>query len=64
VAQGKIETSDPVAKTKALFSAYQGTVAQARIQNDIELLRDFKHVANELLGVKRKKRREAAAAAR
>ena len=61
-AQGAIETSDPVAKAKALFSSYQGTVAQARIQNDIELLREFKHVAKELLGVKRMKRAKAAIA--
>ena len=59
-AQGLIETADPVARTKALFSSYQGTVAKARIQNDIELLRDFKHVAMELLGVNQAK---AAAAA-
>lgn len=52
VAQGMIETADPVARAKALFSSYQGTIAQARIQNDIELLREFKHVAKELLGVK------------
>jgi TetR/AcrR family transcriptional regulator, transcriptional repressor for nem operon len=52
-AQRLIETADPVTKAQALFSSYQGTVAQARIQNDIELLRDFKHVAKELLGVKR-----------
>jgi TetR/AcrR family transcriptional regulator, transcriptional repressor for nem operon len=51
--QGLIETAHPVAKAQALFSSYQGTVAQARIQNDIEPLRDFKHVAKELLGVKR-----------
>ena len=55
-AQDAIVTSDPVAKARALFSSYQGTVAQARIQNDIELLRDFKNVAKELLGVKRSKR--------
>ena len=61
-AHGAIETSDPVAKAKALFSSYQGTVAQARIQNDIELLREFKHVAKELLGVKRMKRAKAAIA--
>jgi len=52
-AQGVIETSNPAAKARALFSSYQGTVAQARIQNDIELLRDFKQVAKEILGVKR-----------
>ena len=61
-AQDAIVTSDPVAKARALFSSYQGTVAQARIQNDIELLRDFKNVAKELLGVKRSKRAETAIA--
>ena len=61
-AQEAIVTSDPVAKAKALFSSYQGTVAQARIQNDIELLRDFKNVAKELLGVKRSKRAETVVA--
>ena len=52
-AQGLIDTADPVAKAKALFSSYQGTVAQARIQNDIELLREFKNIAREVLGVKK-----------
>jgi len=52
-AQGLIETADPAKKAQALFSSYQGTVAQARIQKDIELLRDFKHVSREILGVKR-----------
>src|SRR5215470_2791222 len=51
--QGLIETADPVAKAQALFSSYQGTIAQARIQNDMDLIRDFKHVAREVLGVKR-----------
>jgi TetR/AcrR family transcriptional repressor of nem operon len=51
-AQGLIDAPDPVAKAKALFSCYQGTMAQARIQNDIELLREFKHVAKDVLGVK------------
>src|SRR5947209_17493891 len=51
--QGMIDTLDPAKKAQALFSSYQGTVAQARIQKDIELLRDFKYVARELLGVKR-----------
>src|SRR6476661_8552032 len=36
-AQGLIVARDPEAKAKALFACYQGTVAQARIQNDIEL---------------------------
>jgi TetR/AcrR family transcriptional repressor of nem operon len=51
-AQGLIDAPDPVAKAKALFSCYQGTMAQARIQNDIELLREFKQVAKDVLGVK------------
>ena len=52
-AQGLIEAPDPVAKAKALFSCYQGTMAQARIQNDVDLLREFKQVAMDVLGVKR-----------
>jgi TetR/AcrR family transcriptional repressor of nem operon len=50
-AQGLIDAPDPGAKAKALFSCYQGTMAQARIQNDVELLREFKDVAKEVLGV-------------
>jgi TetR/AcrR family transcriptional regulator, transcriptional repressor for nem operon len=51
-AQGLIDAPDPVAKAKALFSCYQGTMAQARIQNDIELLRQFKEVARDVIGVR------------
>src|SRR5206468_7408112 len=51
-AQGLIDAPDPVAKAKVLFSCYQGTMAQARIQNDIELLREFKEVAKDVLSVK------------
>lgn len=54
-AQGLIEAPDPEAKARALFACYQGTMAQARIQNDIELLREFKTVAKDVLGVKRAK---------
>ena len=52
-AQGLIDAPDPEAKGRALFACYQGTVAQARIQNDVELLQGFKHVAKDVLGVKR-----------
>ena len=52
-AEGLIDAPDPVAKARALFSCYQGMMAQARIQNDIELLRGFKEVAMGVLGVKR-----------
>jgi TetR/AcrR family transcriptional regulator, transcriptional repressor for nem operon len=51
-AQGLIEAPDPEAKARALFACYHGTLAQARIQNDLELIRDFKHVARDVLGVK------------
>ena len=51
--QGLIDAPDPEAKARALFACYQGTVAQARIQNDVELLREFKQVARDVLGVKR-----------
>jgi TetR/AcrR family transcriptional repressor of nem operon len=51
-AQGLIDAPNPEAKARALFACYQGTVAQARIQNDIELLREFKDVARTVLGVK------------
>jgi TetR/AcrR family transcriptional regulator, transcriptional repressor for nem operon len=52
-AQGLIVSRDPEAKAKALFACYQGTVAQARIQNDLDLLRQFKQTARDVLGVKR-----------
>ena len=52
-AQGLIEAPDPEAKARALFACYQGTLAQARIQNDLKLLREFKYCARQVLGVKR-----------
>ena len=51
-AQGLIDAPNPEAKARALFACYQGTVAQARIQNDVQLLREFKDVARTVLGVK------------
>jgi TetR/AcrR family transcriptional repressor of nem operon len=51
-AQGLLDAPNPESKARALFACYQGTVAQARIQNDIELLREFKDVARTVLGVK------------
>jgi TetR/AcrR family transcriptional regulator, transcriptional repressor for nem operon len=51
-AQGLIVARDPEAKARALFACYQGTVAQARIQNDLDLLRQFKQTAWDVLGVK------------
>ncbi len=51
-AQGLIEAPDPQGKAKTLFACYHGTLSQARIQNDVELIRDFKRVARDVLGVK------------
>jgi TetR/AcrR family transcriptional repressor of nem operon len=51
-AQGLIVAPDPEAKARALFACYEGTMAQARIQNDLELIRNFKEVAMDVLGAK------------
>lgn len=51
-AQGLINAPDPDAKARALFACYQGTLAQARIQNDVALLRGFKEIAMDVLGAK------------
>jgi TetR/AcrR family transcriptional repressor of nem operon len=51
-AQGLIHAPDPEAKARALFACYQGTLTQARIQNDVGLIRDFKEVGMDVLGVK------------
>jgi len=51
-AQGLIEAPDPEGKAKMLFACYHGTLTQARIQNDVELIRDLKQVARGVLGVK------------
>lgn len=50
-AQGLIKAPNPEAKADALFACYHGTLAQARIQNDLAALRNFNHVAMDLLGV-------------
>jgi TetR/AcrR family transcriptional repressor of nem operon len=50
-AQGLVVAPDAEAKARALFACYSGTLAQARVQNDVELLRDFKQVAMDVLGV-------------
>jgi TetR/AcrR family transcriptional repressor of nem operon len=50
--QGLINAPDPEAKARTLFACYQGTLTQARIQNDVELIRNFKEVALDVLGAK------------
>ena len=44
---------DAKTKAKALFACFQGTLTQARIQNNVELLREFKAIALDLLGAKK-----------
>ena len=51
-AQGLIHAPDPQMKARALFACYHGVLSQARVQNDLELVREFKHIALDLLGVK------------
>src|SRR5262249_463029 len=48
--QGLIGAQDAKAKAKGLFACYQGTLAQARIENNLEPLREFKHFARDILG--------------
>jgi TetR/AcrR family transcriptional repressor of nem operon len=49
-AQGLIEAPDAKAKAKTLFIFIQGALTQARIQNNLELLRDNYPSALNLLG--------------
>ncbi len=51
-AQGLIVAPDAKAKAKALFACFQGTLTQARIQNNVEVVREFKEVALDVLGAK------------
>ncbi len=51
-AQGLIHAPDPSMKAKTLFACYHGVLSQARVQNDLQLVREFKHIALDLLGVK------------
>ena len=51
-AQELIDAPNPEVKAKTLFACYHGVLAQARIQNDLELVREFKHIAMDILGVK------------
>jgi TetR/AcrR family transcriptional regulator, transcriptional repressor for nem operon len=49
--QGLIVAPDAKTKAKGLFACYQGTLAQARIHNDLESIREFKYLARDILGV-------------
>ena len=49
-AQGLVNAPDAEAKAKALFLFIQGSLAQARIENDMEVLRNLYPSALDLLG--------------
>jgi TetR/AcrR family transcriptional repressor of nem operon len=50
-AAGLINAPDAASKAKILFAYYEGMMTQARIQNDLEVLRDAIPGTYELLGV-------------
>jgi TetR/AcrR family transcriptional regulator, transcriptional repressor for nem operon len=50
-AAGLIHAPDAAVKAKILFAYYQGVLAQARIQNDMNILAEAKQGTFELLGV-------------
>jgi len=49
---GIIVAPDPAAKARMLFAYYEGVLTQARIQNDLEVLREAATGSLELLGVR------------
>lgn len=51
-AAGLLHAPDAVDKARMLFAYFQGLLTQARIENNIELLRDSARGALELLGAK------------
>lgn len=51
-AAGLIHAPDAAAKSRTLFAYYQGLLTQARIQDNLEMLRDAVRGTWELLGVK------------
>ena len=52
-ALGLIDAPDAHAKAKSLFVFVQGALAQARIENNVEVLRDIYPAALDLLGAKK-----------
>jgi TetR/AcrR family transcriptional repressor of nem operon len=49
-AEGAIPEGDAAMKAKCLFALFEGSLAQARIQNDLEILRVLPQAAMGLLG--------------
>lgn len=50
-AEGVIKVRDPKAKARAIFALLQGALTQARIQDDLEPIRELKRSVFEMLGI-------------
>ena len=59
-AQGLISAPDAKSKAQMLIAFFQGSLARARIENDVRLLRNLARGALELLGAKDASRKRAA----
>ena len=51
-AQGSIDAPDAAAKARTLFVYYQGLLTEARIENNLEILREAMQGTYDVLGVK------------
>lgn len=51
-AAGLVDAPDPAAKARMLLAYYQGLLTQARIRNDVEILREAHTGMNTILGLK------------
>jgi TetR/AcrR family transcriptional repressor of nem operon len=51
-AEGRIHAPDAAAKARTLFAYYEGLLTEARIQNNLELIRGSVHGTYDLLGIK------------
>jgi len=54
-AVGLIHAPDPAAKARMIFAYYEGLLTQARMQNDVEILREIASGMFAMLGVKDEK---------
>lgn len=52
-AAGLVDAPDPAAKARVLFAYYQGLLTEARIRNNLEILREAVDGSYELLGLKK-----------
>jgi len=51
-AAGLIQAPDPAAKARTLYAYHEGLLAQARIQNDVKVLKDMFRGTLDILGVR------------